>query len=88
MDFIYSIPATKGFTQTQLSRNADKGALREVQGGALAPPGFCFFKFFINILQFRSMFCMHKVRHRISLSSTERNTAAGIGVQQVDAIQI
>ena len=63
--------------------HAAKGARRQVQGGALASPGFWF-----------SGFCrtlsMHSVWHRdtISLFSTQWNTTAGVGVPQVNTRQI
>lgn len=61
-----------------------KGARRQMQGGALALPEFCFFTFFIIISQFRSVFCMHKVRQSQSLFY--RNITAGVGVPQADTI--
>lgn len=63
-----------------------KGARRQMQGGALALPEFCFFTFFIIISQFRSVFCMHKVRQSQSLFY--RNITAGVGVPQADTIHV
>jgi len=42
----------------------------------------------LTFYSFVQCFYMHKVRHRVSLFSTVRNTAAGVGVSQEDTRQM
>ena len=65
-------------------RPGDKGARRQVQGGAVAHPGFCFSVFFsaqYPCTEYDTETPPHS-------SYTECNTTAGFGVPNIDTRQI
>jgi len=65
----------------------NKGARRQVQGGALAPLWILLFRVLLQLLQNTIHAQSLTQRDTVILYSTERNTTADIGFPQVDTRQ-